>query len=348
MSEHLLEVKHLKTQFLSSEGAVKAVDDVSLSLSSGEVLGLVGESGSGKSVTGFSIMGLIDPPGSVVEGQILFKGQDLRQLSAKAMRQLRGNRIAMIFQDPMMTLNPVLRIDTQMIETLQAHESLTKKEAHRRACEALSLMGIANPEERLKAYPHQLSGGMRQRVAIATALLLRPDIIIADEPTTALDVTIQAQIISEVQKLCREFGMALIWITHDLSVVSGLADNLAVMYAGKIIEYGTVDEVLDRPAHPYTQGLINSLPTNNKRGSRLSQISGITPSLLNLPPGCRFAPRCERTEERCLEAVPELTVFDNSVTCTLSPMEEVVAIQEHKVRCFFPSYYTKQQEGDTR
>lgn len=331
MSSSLLEVRHLKTQFMTGEGVIKAVDDVSLKVEKGQVLGLVGESGSGKSVTGFSIMGLIDPPGKVVEGEILFKGQDLRLLSPKEMRQLRGNRIAMIFQDPMMTLNPVLRIDTQMIEAVRAHEKVSRQEARGLARDTLGQMGIANPEDRLKAYPYQLSGGMRQRVAIAIALLLQPDLIIADEPTTALDVTIQAQILSEVQKLSKQFGTALIWITHDLSVVSGLVDNLAVMYAGKIIEAGAVDQVLDTPAHPYTQGLIRSLPTNNARGSRLAQISGMTPSLLALPLGCAFSTRCPRVQERCQQQMPQLL-----------PMEEVaeqLSAEEHTVRCFFSSRY---------
>jgi peptide/nickel transport system ATP-binding protein len=220
------------------------------------------------------------------------------------MRNLRGNRIAMIFQDPMMTLNPVLRIDTQMIETVLAHAKVSKQEARQRARDTLGMVGIPSPEERLKSYPHQFSGGMRQRVAIAIALLHRPDLIIADEPTTALDVTIQGQILAEVQRLSATTGTSLLWITHDLSVVAGLADEIAVMYAGKIVEHGTVGEVLDRPLHPYTLGLIGSVPSRNRRGEPLRQIPGMTPSLLNLPPGCPFRTRCPRAADVCREEPP--------------------------------------------
>ena len=299
-----LEVRDLRTHFFTRAGVVRAVDGVSFSVDRGKVLGLVGESGSGKSVTGFSIMGLVDPPGRIVGGHILFKGQDLAKLSEEGMRDLRGNRIAMIFQDPMMTLNPVLRIDTQMIETVQAHAKVGKEEARQRARDALGQVGIPSPDERLKSYPHQFSGGMRQRVAIAIALLHKPDLIVADEPTTALDVTIQGQILAEAQKLCRETGTALIWITHDLSVVAGLADDIAVMYAGRVVEQGPVDQVLDAPFHPYTVGLIGSVPSRNRRGEPLRQIPGMTPSLLNLPAGCAFRSRCPRAEPRCAEPPP--------------------------------------------
>ncbi|GGE74690.1 MAG TPA: ABC transporter ATP-binding protein [Paenalcaligenes hominis] len=319
-TDYLLDVHDLKTAFITDEGQALAVNGVSLKVKPGEIVGLVGESGSGKSVTGFSIMRLVDEPGRIVGGQINYKGQNLLDLTEKQMRQLRGNRIAMIFQDPMMTLNPVLRIDTQMIETLRAHEKISRTDARLRAAQALALMGVPSPEERLTSYPHQLSGGMRQRVAIAIALLLKPDLIIADEPTTALDVTIQAQILAEIQKLAQDSGTALIWITHDLSVVAGLADRLAVMYAGKIVETGTIDQVLTRPQHPYTEGLINSLPSNNPRGQRLRQIKGMTPSLLDLPRGCAFAARCERAQPKCAQT-PEL----------------VELVPEHAVRCFFPS-----------
>lgn len=245
-----LEVRNLCTTFHTRAGLLPAVRDVSLRVQPGRVLGLVGESGSGKSVTGFSILGLVDAPGRISDGQVLFKGRDLIGLAPAQLRELQGNRIAMIFQDPMMTLNPVLRVDTQMIEAVRAHGPLNKREARQLAARTLAAMGIPSPEERLRAYPHQLSGGMRQRVAIAIALLHSPDLIIADEPTTALDVTIQEQILSEVQKLVRERGTSLIWITHDLSVVAGLADDVAVMYAGRIVEQGPVDAVLDRPQHP--------------------------------------------------------------------------------------------------
>ena len=299
-----LEVRNLRTHFHTRAGVLPAVDDVSFTLERGKILGLVGESGSGKSVTGFSIMGLVDAPGRIVGGEVLFQGRDLTKLAPRELRRLQGNRIAMIFQDPMMTLNPVLRVDVQMIETVRAHNKMSKREARTLARDTLGMMGIPSPEERLLAYPHQLSGGMRQRVAIAIAMLHRPDLIIADEPTTALDVTIQAQILSEVQKLAQQHGTSLIWITHDLSVVAGLADDVAVMYAGRIVEHGKVDDVLDRPQHPYTVGLIDSLPSNNLRGQRLRQIPGMTPSLLQLPRGCAFRPRCPRAGGDCLQPPP--------------------------------------------
>ena len=303
-NEDILAVEGLCTYFFTKAGLVKAVDEVSFTVRRSEVLGLVGESGSGKSVTGFSIMGLVDPPGRIAAGRIRFRDRDLVALGEKERRALRGSRIAMIFQDPMMTLNPVLRIDTQMIEAIRAHRKVHEKEARRRCREALEQVGIASAEERLKAYPHQFSGGMRQRVAIAIALLNKPDLIIADEPTTALDVTIQSQILFEAQKLCRETGTALIWITHDLTVVAGLADRVCVMYAGRIVEQGAIDDVLDRPLHPYTRGLIESVPSRNKRGRPLYQIPGMTPSLLNLPPGCAFRQRCPRADDECLVAPP--------------------------------------------
>jgi peptide/nickel transport system ATP-binding protein len=321
-----LEVRNLRTHFFTRAGVVKAVDDVSFTVGRGKVLGLVGESGSGKSVTGFSIMGLVDPPGRVVGGHILFQGRDLAKLSDEEMRKLRGNRIAMIFQDPMMTLNPVLRIDTQMIETVLAHEKVSEDEARRRARDALGLVGIPSPEERLKAYPHQFSGGMRQRVAIAIALLHRPELIVADEPTTALDVTIQGQILAEVQKLAITTGTSLIWITHDLSVVAGLADEIAVMYAGKVVEFGDVGRVLDAPLHPYTHGLIGSVPSRNRRGEPLRQIPGMTPSLLSLKPGCAFRARCPRAADDCA-VMPDLLPWlpERLARCHHPHLEEVVA-----------------------
>lgn len=294
-----LSVENLETHFFTKAGVAKAVDGVSFSVDKGEIMGLVGESGSGKSVTGFSILGLVDPPGRVVGGKVLFNGEDLVGASEKRMQNLRGNKIAMIFQDPMMTLNPVLRIDTQMIETVLAHEKVGKEVARQRSRDALAQVGIPSAEERMKAYPHQFSGGMRQRVAIAIALLNKPDLIIADEPTTALDVTIQGQILYEAQKLCRETGTALIWITHDLAVVAGLADKISVMYAGRLAEQGLIDDVLDNPVHPYTIGLLGSVPGHNTRGQRLHQIPGMTPSLLSLPEGCAFKERCEFADDAC-------------------------------------------------
>ncbi len=301
-----LVVENLKTHFFTRIGAVKAVDDVSFSVKTGEILGLAGESGSGKSITGFSILGLIDPPGRVVSGAIRFKGEDLVTATPERLQDLRGNRIAMIFQDPMMTLNPVLRIDTQMIEAIQAHRKMDKKAARQRAYDALEMTGIPSPGERLNAYPHQLSGGMRQRVAIAIAFLNEPDLIIADEPTTALDVTIQAQILHEAQALCKRTGTAMIWITHDLAVVAGLADRIAVMYAGRIVETGVTDDVIDKPLHPYSVGLLGSVPSANKRGERLNQIPGMTPNLIGLPPGCAFKARCPRASDQC-DATPEVS-----------------------------------------
>ncbi|HEX6958531.1 MAG TPA: ABC transporter ATP-binding protein [Ferrovibrio sp.] len=319
MTGPTLKVENLETQFPTRDGIVRAVDGVSFEVGQGEIVGLVGESGSGKSITGFSILGLIDPPGRIAAGKVLFKGEDLVGASPERMRHLRGARLAMIFQDPMMTLNPVLRVDTQMIETVQAHEKVSEEAARARAIETLKAVGIAAPEERLLAYPHQLSGGMRQRIAIAIALLHKPDLIIADEPTTALDVTIQGQILYEMRKLCRDTGTALIWITHDLSVVAGLADRIMVMYAGKIVETGPITTVVERPRHPYTRGLIGSVPGAMPRGKRLFQIPGMTPALVNLPPGCRFKTRCSRADSVC-DAMPDL----------------FAVAPDHGVRCFHP------------
>lgn len=294
-------VENLKTYFFTRPGIVKAVDGVTFAVYPGKILGLVGESGSGKSVTAFSIIGLVDPPGRIVGGQILFQGRNIAGLSKEQIRQLRGSAISMIFQDSMTALNPVLRINTQLIETIRAHRKIDDLEAYEKAIQALAHVGIPAPEVRLKSYPHQFSGGMRQRVAISIAMLNEPSLIIADEPTTALDVTIQAQILFEMQKLCRGKQTSLIWITHDLTVVAGLADEICVMYAGRIVEHGTVADVLDRPLHPYTVGLIGSVPSRNRRGRPLYQIPGMTPSLLSLPTGCAFRERCSRADASCLE-----------------------------------------------
>ena len=314
----VLEVSGLKTHFFTHAGVVKAVDGVDFSVNKGEVMGLVGESGSGKSITGFSILGLIDPPGRIVEGEIRFNGENIADASEETLKSIRGNRISMIFQDPMMTLNPVLRIDSQMMEAILAPEAVPKRQAWERCRDALGLVGIPSPEERLQAYPHQLSGGMRQRVSIAIAYLNKPDLIIADEPTTALDVTIQAQIIHEAQKLPRQTGTAMIWITHDLAVVAGLADRISVMYAGRIVEQGRTDDVIDHPLHPYTVGLLGSVPTANKRGERLFQIEGMTPNMLSLPKGSAFSPRCGAA----------------SAACQIPPAVEHVADRE--LRCYHP------------
>jgi peptide/nickel transport system ATP-binding protein len=304
VTELLLQIEELATHFFTANGVAKAVDGVSFSLAKGEILGLVGESGSGKSVTGFSILRLVDPPGRVVSGRVMFDGQDLASLSDEGIRAIRGKRIAMIFQDPMMTLNPVLRIDTQMVEAVQAHAHVSRKAALDRCRQVLAMVGIPAPDERLASYPHHFSGGMRQRVAIAIALLHEPELIIADEPTTALDVTIQAQILAEMQKLCAQTGTALIWISHDLAVVSALADRIAVMYGGRIVEQGRTADVILRPLHPYTRGLIDSVPSRNKRGEPLRQIPGMAPSIFSLPKGCAFQPRCSRGDEACLSPPP--------------------------------------------
>jgi peptide/nickel transport system ATP-binding protein len=320
MTGAVLSVEGLRTHFFTKPGVVKAVDDVSFSVARGEVLGLVGESGSGKSMTGYSIMGLVDAPGRIVAGRIMYRDDDLTALESESMRQLRGNRIAMIFQDPMMTLNPVLSIETQMVETILAHERVPYDAAVARARACLVQVGIASPDARLAAYPHQFSGGMRQRVAIAIALLNVPDLIIADEPTTALDVTIQGQILFEMQKLSRETGAALIWITHDLSVIAGLADRVCVMYAGRIVEQGTTADVLGSPRHPYTRGLLDSVPGQAQEHKRLRNIPGMTPSLLNIGPGCAFRARCGYATAVCAET-PEMTSIGS---------------REHTLRCFHP------------
>ncbi|HYG54243.1 MAG TPA: ABC transporter ATP-binding protein [Burkholderiales bacterium] len=301
----MLEVRDLCVQFPSRDGPICAVNGVSFDLGKSEILGLVGESGSGKSVTGYALIGLIDPPGRIVSGSVRFHGEELVGMPEEAMRRIRGRRIAMVFQDPMMTLNPVLSIETQMVEAVLAHQQTTFEKAKARAIECLQRVGIAAPERRLAQYPHQFSGGMRQRVAIAIALLHKPDLIIADEPTTALDVTVQGQILHEMQNLVRDTGAALIWITHDLAVIAGLADRVAVMYGGRIVEEGAVDAVLDSPRHPYTRGLLDSVPAAAEPGRPLRPIRGMAPSAARLPAGCAFRARCDRADDVCV-ALPEL------------------------------------------
>jgi len=299
MSESLLTVRGLSTAFHTRAGIVKAVNDVSFDVAQGEVLGLVGESGSGKTVTGFSLLGLVDPPGRITAGSIRFEGRELVGLPQAELRRMRGRRMAMVFQDPATTLNPVLTIGQQMQLALEAHERLSAAAAASRCAAVLGRVGIPDAASRLGAYPHQFSGGMRQRVAIAIALLHRPALIVADEPTTALDVSIQAQILAEMKELVAELGMAMIWISHDLATVSSLSDRIAVMYAGRLVEDGPTAAVLRQPRHPYTRGLIDSLPSRGTPGQDLAQIPGTTPSLLDLPPGCPFAPRCSRRTAAC-------------------------------------------------
>ncbi|TXN19599.1 ABC transporter ATP-binding protein, partial [Methylobacterium sp. WL93] len=291
MTAPVLALEDLSVSFKAGGREHVAVDRVSLTVGRGEVLGLVGESGSGKSVTGLALMGLIEAPGRVSGGRILLEGRDIAGLPEAELRPLRGRRMAMIFQDPMTTLNPVLRVETQVVEAIRAHERVGAAAARARAREALVKVGIPAPDARLRAYPHQLSGGMRQRIAIAIALLHAPALLIADEPTTALDVTIQAQILAEAQALCAEMGTALIWITHDLAVVAGLGDRLCVMYAGRIVEAGPVADVIEAPLHPYSARLIASAPSRNARGVPLAQIPGMAPALTDRPPGCAFALR---------------------------------------------------------
>ncbi|MEW9920245.1 ABC transporter ATP-binding protein [Marimonas sp. MJW-29] len=309
MSDPVLSVRDLRTHFFTRAGVVKAVDGVSFDLAPGEIMGLVGESGSGKTVTGFSLLGLVDEPGRIVEGSIRLQGTELTTLSGAQLRARRGRDISMIFQDPITTLNPMLTIGQQMRLAIDAHERLSKRAAEARAAELLGQVGIPSAAARLRAYPHEFSGGMRQRVAIAIALLHRPAVIVADEPTTALDVSIQAQILYQMRDLAAQTGTALIWISHDLAVVSSLASKLAVMYAGRIVEQGPTATLLRDPRHPYTAGLIASLPAMTEPGTPLAQIRGTTPSLLSLPPGCPFAPRCDRATGAC-GSEPEMTERD--------------------------------------
>lgn len=315
----ILEVKGLKTHYKTREGVVRAVDDVSFQVAQGETLAIVGESGSGKSCTMLSIMRLIqNPPGEIVAGSVHLAGRNLMDLSERDMRAVRGNGISMIFQDPMTSLNPLLTVETQIGEVLRLHLGLDKRESRQRTIELLGLVGIPEPETRLKNYPHQLSGGMRQRVMIAIGLACNPDVLIADEPTTALDVTIQAQILELIKRLQADFGMSIIWITHDLGVVAGLVDRVMVMYAGQVVEEATVDRLYYEPRHPYTIGLLQCLPRiDNARGEKLTAIEGLPPMLIDSPGGCPFQPRCAKAEEKCLKEKPILKAVgpDHRVAC---------------------------------
>lgn len=323
MSEILLDVQNLKTRFQTDEGTFYAVDDVSFSVKKGQTLGIVGESGCGKSVTSLSIMRLIQKPGSIESGKIMFKGENLLGYSEDKMRDIRGNEIAMIFQEPMTSLNPVYTIGDQIEEAILLHQKeLSKDQAREKAIEMLRLVGIPAPEKRFHEYPHQLSGGMRQRVMIAMAISCNPELLIADEPTTALDVTIQAQILDLMRKLQKDFNAGMILITHDLGVVAEMCQEVAVMYAGRVVEFGTVEDIFYRPKHPYTRGLLDSIP-HFETGQKLDQlktIKGMVPSLYNLPKGCRFADRCPYAQNDCRESYPST--------------ENLRGI--HKVACFHP------------
>lgn len=319
--EKLLEVKNLKTYFYTEDGVVPAVDGVSFYVKPGESLGIVGESGCGKSVTSVSILRLIpNPPGKIMEGsEIIFEGKNLLDLSEKEMRKIRGNEISMIFQEPMTSLNPVLRIEDQLSEVLILHQGMNKQQARAKGIEMLKLVGIPRPEKVIDDFPHSLSGGMRQRVMIAMALSCNPKLLIADEPTTALDVTVQAQILELMNKLKKELNSSVMLITHNLGVVAETCDRVIVMYAGKVVEEGDIYSIFEDPKHPYTVGLLNSIPSVDDRNEKLEAIPGVVPNPLNMPKGCRFEPRCNKAMARCKEEQPELTILgeERNVRCFL-------------------------------
>jgi len=321
MADSLLEVQSLQTRFFTRSGVVKAVEDVSFDLAPAETLGIVGESGCGKSVTAMSVMRLIDRPGKITGGKILFKGDDIVEMGDEELRKVRGGKISMIFQDPMTSLNPVLTVGFQIAEAVKTHLNLDDKAANARAAEMMDLVRIPDARRRLKNYPHEFSGGMRQRVMIAMALSTNPQLLIADEPTTALDVTIQAQVLELMEGLAREFQTATLLITHDLGVVAGSCQRVIVMYAGRIVEEAPSATLFAKPAHPYTQALLRAVPRpDEKRGTRLAAIGGQPPNLINLPPGCPFAPRCPKVQPRCRAELPKL---------------EHVGVNQ-KAACFYP------------
>ncbi|GAB3515362.1 MULTISPECIES: ABC transporter ATP-binding protein [Photobacterium] len=323
MSEQtpLLSVENLTVEFKTDKGTVRAINGVNFKVMPGETVAIVGESGCGKSVSSLSIMGLVpSPPGKIVDGSIRFKGRELVGLSEKEYRKVRGNEISMIFQEPMTALNPVLKISTQMIDVIRLHNSVSKKQARARAIDMLDTVGIPSPEKRIDQYPHELSGGMRQRVMIAMALSCGPDLLLADEPTTALDVTIQAQVMDEMVRLQKELNMAVILVTHDLGVVAESCQRVVVMYCGQIIEEGPVEEIFANPKHPYTKGLLESIPVvRDKKIPRLPTIKGVVPDLLHLPNGCRFADRCDKVHTQCHQAVPQLSGCENHKVACYSP-----------------------------
>jgi oligopeptide/dipeptide ABC transporter ATP-binding protein len=336
-NQPLLEVQNLKTYFFTEDGVVKAVDGVDFTVNPGEVLGLVGESGCGKSVTSLSIMRLIGIPGKVVEGQIFFEGRNLLQLSESEMTDMRGNRISMIFQQPQSSLNPVFKVGDQVAEVLQIHQNMGREESWERAVDLLRLVGIPDPDSKAHAFPHEMSGGQAQRVMIAMALALNPQLLIADEPTTALDVTIQAQIIDLMRDLRTRMGTSVILITHDLGVIAELADRVAIMYAGRIVEQSEINAIFDKPLHPYTQGLIASIPVLGKIKDRLDVIPGSVPNLIDLPEGCKFAPRCRARVEYGL------------TVCTEIEPDLIPILPKHTVRCWlYQSYEEKGHHAPLR
>lgn len=333
MGEYLVDVKNERLSFFTPAGEVKALNDVSIRLKEGEVLGIVGESGSGKSVTAYSLMGLTAHPGKLLGGELHFNGHQVEQMTEKEIRKFRGNEISIIFQDPMTSLNPVYTIGNQITEVIRLHTDKTRQQAKERAKELLELVGINEPEKRLKQYPHELSGGMRQRVMIAIALACEPKLLIADEPTTALDVTIQAQILELMMELKDKLGMAIIMITHDLGVVANMCERIAVMYAGRIIEYGTTDDIFYHPKHEYTKGLIRSIPRlDTKEHERLVPIEGTPVDMLNPPAGCPFAPRCDAAMQICLREMPPVTTFGDVhyTQCWLNQKEEMEKGASHE------------------
>ncbi len=317
-SPKLLEVRNLRVEFPTRRGTLVAVDDVSLEIAAGEVLGVVGESGAGKSMTGAAIIGLLEPPGRIAAGEILLEGRRIDNLPYSEMRRIRGRQIGAIFQDPLTSLNPLYRVGDQLIETILTHLPMSHADARRRAVQLLADVGIPSPEERVDHYPHQFSGGMRQRVVIALALAAEPKLIIADEPTTALDVSIQAQIITLLKRLCREHGTAVMLVTHDMGVIAETADRVAVMYAGRIAEIGPVQDVIKTPHHPYTSGLMGAIPSMTHKHERLTQIDGSMPRLNAIPQGCAFNPRCPKVFDRCRVERPEpLPAGSSEVACWL-------------------------------
>lgn len=332
MSENILSVVDLNTSFHTDRGEVMAVNGVSFNLDRGKILGIVGESGSGKSVTAYSIMQILEKNGSIKKGQVLYKGEDITKFSEKQMREFRGKCCSIIFQDPMTSLNPVFTIGNQLKEAIELHTERKGKEAMARAVEMLTLVGVNEPEKRVKQYPYELSGGMRQRVMIAMALACEPDILIADEPTTALDVTIQAQILELMQSLQKKLGMAIIMVTHDLGVIADMCDEIIVMYGGRVCERGTAEDIFYRPSHEYTKGLLKSIPSVDRMGEKLVPIPGTPINLLNMPKGCAFCPRCENAMKICIEEIPpEMQMPDGHfASCWLNVKKQMEAQQEGK------------------